>query len=223
MRKAVLTVFGGVLLFALSPAYAADMPVKGAPYAPAPSYYNWTGFYAGINAGYGFGTSNWSLGGVSTGDFDIDGFVVGGTLGYNQQIGRFVWGIEGDFDYSTIDGSSSSVVCLPGTCATANSWLATIRARLGWAFDRWMPFVTFGGAAGDIKATSILGSSTSTEFGWTFGGGLEAALWDNWTWKVEYLYIDLGDGSCTGACSPIGPINVDFKANLVRTGFNYRF
>jgi len=223
MRKTVSAVFGGVLLFAFSPAVAADMPVKGAPYAPGPALYNWTGFYAGINAGYGFGTSNWTnTAGVTTGNFNTNGFVVGGTLGYNLQTGRFVWGIEGDFDYSTIKGSITTAVCA-GTCSTANSWLATVRGRFGWSFDRWLPFITVGGAGGDIKATSILGSSTSTKFGWTIGGGIEAALWDNWTWKVEYLYVDLGTGSCSGACTGGATINVTHKINLARIGFNYRF
>jgi hypothetical protein len=90
---------------------AAELPVKApiykAPLRSVVSYYNWTGFYAGINAGYGFGTSTWSL--LSTGDIKPKGVVAGGTLGYNWQLGSFVYGIEGDFDWSGVKGSVTCV------------------------------------------------------------------------------------------------------------------
>jgi len=197
------------------------MPVK-APYAPA--YYNWTGFYLGINGGYGFGESNWSSALGSTGDFDTNGAVVGGTLGYNWQVGHAVFGLEGDLDWSDIKGSTSTAAfCAGGNCETRNNWLGTARGRIGYAFDRFMPYVTGGLAVGDIKATTPVGSTTETNAGWTAGGGVEAAIAGPWTAKVEYLYTDLGKGTCDAANCGGASADVGFRTNIVRGGINYRF
>lgn len=227
MKKAILASVGSVLLSALSPAFAADFPafpVKGVPpLAPPPyiePYYNWTGFYIGINAGYGFGESDWSVPiGVS---YDVDGFVVGGTLGYNIQTGAWVWGIEGDIAWSDISGTSRAAAC--GTsCTTDVNWLGTVRGRIGYAFDRWMPYLTAGGAFGDVDVRLRPGgSSSSVEFGWTAGAGMEWAILANWTAKAEYLYVDLGETTCSG-CGAVPAPNVSFQTHLVRGGINYRF
>jgi outer membrane immunogenic protein len=224
MKKSFFACVGSVLLSLLSPAFAADMPLmplKGPPAPYAVPYYNWTGFYIGINGGYGFGRSDWGAP-VSTPNFDVNGAVVGGTLGYNFQTGAIVWGVEGDFDWSNIRGTSHFGACGAPGCQTENNWLGTARLRLGYAFDRWLPFVTGGAAFGDVRAQSVLGKSSSTEFGWTAGAGIEWAFFSNWTAKVEYLYVDLGDGSCRSACSAVS-IPVAFQTNLVRAGINYRF
>jgi outer membrane immunogenic protein len=208
-------------------AQAADMPIKGPIYKGAPrsviSYYNWTGFYAGVNAGYGFGTSTWSL--LPGTSIKPKGALFGGTVGYNWQSGAIVYGLEGDFDWSGVKGS---IECVPGavTCETSNRWLATFRGRVGYAFDRWLPYVTGGGAYGNVKATaSLLGggassTSSSSQLGWTVGAGLEYAFMGNWTAKLEYLYVDLG--SFDAGIAPIVN-NVSFKENIVRAGLNYKF
>ena len=204
-------------------AQAADVPVRAPYYKGAPrsvvSYYNWTGFYAGVNAGYGFGTSNWSLPPASP---KPKGFLAGGTLGYNWQSGAIVYGIEGDFDWSNVKGSVSCAVVT--TCETSSNWLATFRGRVGYAFDRWLPYITAGGAYGNVKATATTGavstSASSAQFGWTFGAGLEYAFMGNWTAKLEYLYVDLG--SFNAGIAPIVN-NVSFKESIVRAGINYRF
>jgi outer membrane immunogenic protein len=127
-----------------------------------------------------------------------------------------VFGVEGDVDWSNIRGSS---VCGAGfSCETKNSWLATARGRVGYAFDRFLPYVTGGLAVGDIKSSvSGVDSSTNTKAGWALGGGVEYAIAGPWTAKVEYLYADLGRGS-----SVLGS-DTKFNASLVRGGINYRF
>ena len=210
-----------LLLAPMAAAEAADMPVKG-PYYKAPrsvvSYYNWTGFYAGINGGYGFGKSDWDFPAVSN---KPKGGMVGGTIGANWQYGAIVYGLEGDWDWSMLKDES---VCGVGTCETKNTWLATARGRLGYAFDRWLLYITAGGAFGHLKATNTgLGSSaSSTEIGWTAGAGLEYAFLGNWTAKIEYLYVDLGKFDCGASCGAI-PDNVSFKENIIRAGLNYKF
>jgi outer membrane immunogenic protein len=206
-----------VLLAAPLAAQAADLrqPYKAPSYSE-PVYANWSGFYVGLNAGYGFGTSNWDVPAVNT---SPKGAVAGLTLGYNFQTGVWLWGVEGDVDWSGMKGDAT---CALGICETKNDWLATVRGRLGYAgWSGWLPYITAGGAGGDIKATDALGSESKVKIGWTAGLGLEYALWTNWSVKAEYLYVDLGSFSC-GTCS-VGGTSVSFKSSLVRAGVNYRF
>lgn len=204
-------------------AQSADMPRSyKAPAYTAPAYANWSGFYVGINAGYGFGKSNWTNALATTGDFDVKGAMAGGTVGYNFQTGSWVWGLEGDFDWSGMKGTVGAPTCVPD-CETKNSWLGTARARLGYAgWNNLMPYITGGAAFGDIKATQGATAFTKTKIGYTAGVGLEYAFLGNWSTKVEYLYADLGKSTCDVATCGI-ETEAKFKANLVRVGLNYRF
>jgi outer membrane immunogenic protein len=226
--KRVLFASIGLLALALSgTANAADLQRRSAAPVTAPVYmpvaYNWTGFYAGITGGWGFGNSSWADSVANTGDFDVSGGLIGGTLGYNWQSGAAVFGVETDLSWSNMKGTAGAI-CAVG-CRTENSWLGTARGRLGYAVDRWMPFVSGGLAYGDIKA-NVPGSpgESATNAGWTLGGGAEVALPGNWTAKGEYLYVDLGDMNCSAAnCGGAGPTKVDFTSHIVRAGLNYRF
>jgi outer membrane immunogenic protein len=200
----------------------AEMPAKAPAYLAAPIY-NWTGLYLGLNGGGGWGRSSWDSTLAPTGDFNTSGGVIGGTAGYNWQMGQAVFGLEGDIDWSNIRGTASTAACPPG-CETRNTWLSTVRGRLGYAADRWMPYITGGVALGDIRANfpGAIGGSAS-KAGWTVGGGLEFALAGNWTAKAEYLYVNLGTFDCGANCGTAGPDNIKFNANIVRGGINYRF
>lgn len=240
---------GAVAFAAATPTFAADLPQPAAPppqapaayIPPAPPVYNWGGIYVGINGGYGFGNSDWNADSTSgfpgTGSFNVTGPLVGGTIGANFQTGQFVFGVEADGDWSDIKGSAS-MACGADTCSfqTSNDWLATLRGRVGYAFDRVLLYGTAGGAAGSVKTTftdttvGFSASSSSTEFGWTAGAGVEFALTDNITAKLEYLFVDLSNGTfscaagvCTGAGGPALSIPVSFDASLVRAGLNFKF
>ena len=138
MKRIVLA---AALALSAGSALAADLPAPPPPprapaaYVPvAAPLYNWSGIYVGINGGYGFGSSSWDFSPVtgfpaSTGNFDINGPLVGGTVGVNFQTGQFVFGVEADGDWSDIKGSAG--VCNPFICQTSNEWLATIRGRVG--------------------------------------------------------------------------------------------
>jgi outer membrane immunogenic protein len=203
-------------------AAAADLPPRPAPQpyykAPVMAAYNWTGFYIGVNGGGGFGRSAWD----TTGGFNISGGLVGGTIGYNYQFGQAVVGLEGDIDWADINGTTTTA-CVT-TCKTSDTWLSTVRGRLGYAADRFMPFITGGAAFGDVRATvpGFAGASNE-QAGWTLGAGLEFALAQNWTAKAEYLYVDLGKFNCGLSCSAVPTDNVSFTTSLVRAGVNYRF
>ena len=219
----------GVALAALmSTAVAADIPRRvveqRAVVAPIPVAvaYNWTGFYAGIHAGWGWGNGSFS-GPPPTRDFDVDGGLLGGQLGYNWQTNQFVFGVETDIAWSGIDGSTR---CGGIRCRIDNNWLGTTRARFGFAADRFMPFIAAGVAYGEVEANATGNrGADDTRVGWTIGGGVEYALpAPRWTAKLEYLFVDLDDFACNRACGARrGPDNVSFDAHIVRAGFNYRF
>jgi outer membrane immunogenic protein len=218
MKRVLLA---GVALAALmGSASAADIPrrvVERPVAAPVPyvAAYNWTGFYVGLNGGWGWGA-----------DTDGSGGLVGGTVGYNWQMNQVVFGLEADIAWSGIE--SDGDVCRRGLrCDASIDWFGTARGRVGLAMDRFMPYVTGGLAYGDVSATRAAGLPDRSEMqaGWTLGAGMEFALTAPWTAKLEYLYVDLGDldNFCGRRCGPGGPNNVEFNAHIIRAGLNYRF
>ena len=207
-------------LFAASRALAADLPVPAGPapaYYPVATVYDWGGGYIGINGGYAFGQSQWSdalnpSGNNSSGNFHVNGGLVGVTAGVSGQFGAWVLGVEGDFDWQGLSGSSSSAFCTglitstavpppPVTaaglsCKTQSNWFGTLRARFGYAWDRVLVYGTAGGAGVNVQtALSGLPPQTNPEFGWTAGAGLEWAFAENWTVKFEYLFVDLASNA----------------------------
>jgi|SRR6185369_9296013 len=231
MKRFVLAGLGALAVLSMAgAANAADlsrrhaMPVKAEPAFVA---YNWTGLYVGINGGAGFGTSRFeNL--LGTNSFNTSGGLVGGTIGYNHQLGAAVFGVEGDLDWSGIRGNTGvGGACTTTGCQTRNDWLGTARGRIGYAFNRFMPYVTGGAAFGNIKASADgLAGNNTTRVGYALGGGGEFALAGPWTAKLEYLYVDLGKASCpAGNCAAVGAgtTDVNFHTNVVRAGVNYRF
>lgn len=219
MKRFVFAAAAVAIVSSMTAANAADlgrrhvMPTKAPAYAPI---YNWSGLYAGINGGGGWGHSSVSGALSSAGDFKTSGGLIGGTVGYNYQMNQVVFGLEGDVDWSNLKGSATCAVGV--TCDVKNNWLGTARGRIGYAFDRYLPYVTGGLAVGDVKtAATGLGSSSQTKAGWTLGGGVEAAIAGPWSAKVEYLYVDLQNANAPSAST------TDFRSNIVRGGINYRF
>ncbi|MFZ3358430.1 MAG: outer membrane beta-barrel protein [Xanthobacteraceae bacterium] len=240
MKRILITAF--LSIAAAIPAFAADLPQPMAPQAPAAyvpvvaPVYNWGGIYVGINGGWGWGNGKWTAN-TGTGTFSANandnGGVVGGTLGANWQTGVLVFGVEGDWDYSGINTGTTSTICVvSGNCQTGDNWLSTIRGRFGYAMDRVLFYGTAGGAFANVQTTLNGASTTRTQSGWTAGVGAEWAFAENWTAKVEYLYVNLGNGNVSGACPaglascPVGtPFNVSvgLTENLVRAGVNFKF
>ncbi len=239
VKSFVVAVAVGMALGGIGRAIAADLPPPGGPPAAPAEYYpvksafkNWGGAYLGLNGGYAFGSSDWSVIGASTGHFNVSGFIIGATLGANFQFDAWVFGLEGDFDWSSLQGSSSVAGCaavvapIVGTaCQTKSDWLSTARVRVGYAFDRFLVFATGGLALNDLIMTLPgLGITTrDVEAGWTAGAGFEYAFTDNWTAKVEYLYVDFGKLTCltsTSVCANSPAITLN--ENVIRAGVNYK-
>ena len=216
MKKYLLASVAALGLVAAGAASAADLPSRKGPVA-APVYmppaFSWTGFYLGANAGYGWGNVN-ANGFANVGD--LDGFVGGGQVGYNYQMGQFVLGVEADLQGADLSSGNNL-----GLVNVKTEYFGTVRARVGVAFDRFMPYITGGWAYGNVK-TSIPGigfsSDRSHTGGYAVGGGLEYAFTNNIIAGVEYLYVDLGEKNILGAGTKVG---TDFS--VVRARLSYKF
>jgi outer membrane immunogenic protein len=207
MRKSVIA---GVAFAALigSPAFAADMALKGPPAPIAPAF-SWTGFYIGANLGAGWNQGNLSDSfGLFSGNANNNAtFLGGGQVGANYQINNIVLGVEGDFDWFANNNSGNGTTADGGTIISGSnngSWLTTLTGRLGVAVDRMLFYGKGGGAwVGNNNITLIdvpTGNAVSisnSNTGWVAGGGVEWAFAQNWTAKVEYDYVGLSNSSVT--------------------------
>lgn len=229
MRKLSLSILSALALVTAGAASAADLPVKARPaMTPVPAF-SWTGIYVGLNAGYGWGDTSGTLFAGAPGNPNIGGPLAGGQIGGNYQFANnIVIGIEADYQWADIDGSSTT---LAGVVRTAEvERFGTVRGRLGFAWDRWLAYVT-GGYAFGAKTNLTIGpaalvTSSSTLDGWTAGVGVEYAFAPNWSAKLEYLHIDLNDKTFftgLGACAVTSLCQAGANIDLVRVGLNYRF
>jgi outer membrane immunogenic protein len=153
------------------------------------------------------------------------GFLGGAQVGANYQTGPVVWGFEADYDASTQNKSLPAGVLTGSTSQTP--WFATLRGRIGMAFDRALVYGTAGGAAGELRSIATIPAgttSTTVTYGtWTAGGGVEYGLTDNLSARVEYLYLDKGHIATGVIGPPATTITTRVHDNLVRAGLNYRF
>jgi outer membrane immunogenic protein len=231
-------------------AQAADMAVK-APYlkAPVAMVYDWTGFYVGVNAGVGIGRDYTRMAIPAGLSFEASylnpqGGLGGGQVGYNWQVqnsffGALVFGVEADIQGTGMrDNFSCLIGCLPTQNNNFNQrldWFGTARARVGIATGPVLSYVTGGWAYGSVKTTytetlppggaANTGAFTSNQNrgGWVYGTGVEASLGGNWTGKIEYLYLNLGDRLDQFTLNGIGhAMSTDIREQIFRVGLNYR-
>jgi len=222
----------GVAAAALSAApiaaSGADLPTvipAKAPVVAAVPAYNWSGLYVGLNGGGGTGESMHTDAnfGVTTEKFHVGGGLVGGTAGYNFTVGRWIWGIEGDLDWAGIKGQSAAIAVAGGlaTYGTSLLELGTVRGRVGYAFDRFLPYLTGGLAVGDVQgsitAPTLVTSATQLRAGWAAGAGVEYGLSTSLSIKAEYLYVGLS------STTAVPMDNVGFRSSIIRAGLNWRF
>ena len=216
-----------LLAVVFAPAHATDMPVIKAPRAAIanPSSDDWSGFYVGLDAGYGWGWSRWSdpLGG--SGAAHLEGTVLGGHLGFNWQRGPLVLGVETDAAWANLAGSPGAGIgfCATGPCETKQNWIGTTRGRIGYAFGYWMPYLTGGLAYGGVEQTLPWGSASTTRVGWSAGAGLEVGLSKNWSSKFEFLHLDLGTATFFNAASGASTVSAPIKDDILRAGVSYHW
>jgi outer membrane immunogenic protein len=214
-----------------APAAAADL--SSAPIYKAPAIPTWAGAYVGVAGGGAWGGAtlrNNATGADQTPRFDMSGGIVGITSGFNIQSGNGLLGFEGDISAVSKKGSAFE---FPPNAAFSNEvreqWLSTFRGRLGYARDNWLLYATAGGAVANVTNNIVAPAGTISDqqwhWGWTAGGGLEVKLNQDWSAKVEYLYVGLQDKSYFNpAPSPGFPGNqrLHLDDHIVRVGVNYK-
>jgi outer membrane receptor protein involved in Fe transport/opacity protein-like surface antigen len=196
------------------------------PPAPVAGRYNWSGFYLGFNAGGAFGINTMSASaGAGSASVKEPGFLGGAQVGANYRTGSVVWGFEADYDASTQNKSLPAGVLTGSTSQTP--WFATLRGRLGMAFDRTLVYGTAGGVAGELRSIANIPAGTTNRtvtYGtWIAGTGIEYGITDNLSARVEYLYFDKGHIATGVIGPPATTITSRVQDNLVRAGLNYRF
>jgi len=224
MTSALVCLAGGSAL-------AADLPNQKAPpvYMPPPPAFSWSGLYIGGQVGYQWGTLTPNLvtpGGPAALPSSNNSGVVGGAhIGYNYQVSQLVFGLEGDVDGTGYNGGNAT-----GALAyTTNEYVeASIRGRVGFAWDRVLFYGTGGAAFGDFNNTYTgpggVDSVWDTRVGWTAGGGIEYAVTDNWSLRAEYRYTDFGYfNDPLTASIPGDSVSRHETDNRVQVGFSYKF
>jgi outer membrane immunogenic protein len=202
---AVLSTTCGLRAGDLPPSYPAPAPTAPAVVAP-PAGYSWTGVYLGIYSGDTFSTVTGPVNAVQD-----NGWVWGGIVGANYQMGNAVLSVEADYG-ATFNGSAFG--------ATGIESIGNVRGRIGWAFDRFHLFAAAGGSFADLRVTSFFGNSTTAWYaGWTVGGGIEYAAWWGVLTRLEYLYASYG--SQTINVPPSIPVSVD--VHTIRGALLWKF
>jgi outer membrane immunogenic protein len=210
--------------------------------AHAAAIYNWTGLYVGGHIGYGLSSASGlydqadAAGPTDLSGLKLNGLVAGGQLGFNWQISNFVVGVEADASYATVKRTIDSPEPAPrgpDPITAERENLASIRARLGFAFDRALIYGTggYGWTKHSLTITEAFDGSTGSvsvsKGGMVYGGGVEYALVNNLTVRLEYLHYAVGttvtlDPAVFSDADPGDSIKFG-NIDVVRLGVNYRF
>jgi outer membrane immunogenic protein len=244
----IRTLIASVAFIALGTAVAgaADLAVK-APPPPLPPPFSWTGFYIGANIGGAWANNRWTdtlfLTNFNNNNNGV--FIGGGQVGANYQIGQFVIGGEWDFDWAA--NNNGTGVFIPGVgnivVTNNNRWITTVAARFGVAVDHWLFYGKAGGGWVGNNNLTVTNTTTGVSFtcgtlgltncgnntgGWLVGAGFEYAFTNNWTVKLEYDYLGLGNRTFfvpAGAPFLAGDTFTTNNRNvqMVKVGVNYLF
>ncbi len=229
----------------VGPVRAAELPLK-APPPPPPS---WTGFFFGANINPGMGTTKFYDIYGPTPDYALDadaktrGWLGGFQLGYNYQIGQFVVGAEGSFDWGGIKSDFSCFSFGNQTCSSTDEWIASLTGRFGPVIGPALLYVDGGPAWARNAVSNIAGTQACVPAGgatvcsvpgdlfqgnailpgWTVGGGVQYRFSPNWSVFLEYDYFNFGEHPITLVDGGTGvfPEDVKQQLQLIRLGFDY--
>lgn len=228
MRKAILGAIGlavaGVIGLS-GAASAADVYARGGSLKDEPVgafLPTWAGLYIGGSVGYSWGDAESTLTDFGVFDTEPEGAVYGAHLGYNFQRDNVVFGVEASINGTNMEDSS---FVNRAELVNELDWYATGVARLGLAHGSTL-FYGFGGVAwGQVTTTFDTDerfTDEETHVGWTAGVGIEHALSDRFSLRLEYAHVDLGseDAFKQDGCSTC---EVDFDFDVIKVGASYRF
>jgi outer membrane immunogenic protein len=245
--KKLLLAAGTLAASFAGPAMATDLARRPAPvYAPPPpvvTYFSWTGCYVGGNGGGVWVNKEWvdrnplnPSFGSSFGSHTASGGLGGVQAGCNYQVGGWVFGVQGDYDWAGATGSNANSVFTRLTDQSQIESLASVTARTGYAWDRFFGYVKGGGAWERDNYSLLVGGATvatasETRGGWTIGIGAEYAFLDWLTGFVEYDYYDFGTRTnsltcafaACGLASTTVPFDVKETKNVLKAGLNFKF
>ncbi|SHM01440.1 outer membrane immunogenic protein [Bradyrhizobium lablabi] len=248
MKKFLLGTVGLLALGLAAPASAADLAAR--PYTKAPPivtapFYDWSGFYIGLNGGGGWSHKCWDLTNVTgipvspsvaEGCHNATGGLVGGQIGYRWMSGPVVFGLEAQGDWADLKGSNpSSLAALTPllTNQTKIDAIGLFTGQVGYAWNNVLWYLKGGGAVTHDKYTGfltgagiVLDQASETRWGGTVGTGVEFGFAPNWSVGVEYDHLFMGNRSITFPTtvfvgSRVDSIKQDVDMATVRV--NYRF
>jgi outer membrane immunogenic protein len=246
MAKLRIATAAALALFAATAANAADIarPVYKAAPVVVPMY-DWSGFYIGINGGWGradFDHSyniwgHYNLAPGDTFDYSKSGGILGGHLGYNWQAGQWVFGVEGAIQKTWLDSGAQTSPFYPATDTWQSKmdWMASVTGRVGYAWNNVLGYVKGGWAYASfndyVQDTVDFVSVDGSRNGWTLGVGFEYAFAPNWTFGVEYNYYDFGSANINaystnfngGTFYPGTDHNLDLTVQSVLGRLTYKF
>lgn len=236
MKTLLKAAVAAIALMSGGASLAADMPRRGLlPPAPElPTFYDWSGVYAGGQLGYSWSSDRASefatAGRLPLGrsfDYSPSSFIGGVRLGFNYQLGAVVLGVEGDIEginARTGQGDAGGLVRL------RQDWQGSVRARLGYSLDRILVYATGGVAFTRLEyayVSPLAGLSETIESsrtGWTVGGGVDYALTDRLILGIDYRYTDYGRFDHVGSSAYLGrTVEHEPSAHAVRASLAYKF
>jgi outer membrane immunogenic protein len=235
MMKKILLAGTALATLVSGSAMAADLrPARAPIYTKAPMMapaYSWTGCYVGGNAGGLWTTKTWSNAttGAAQSTQDISGGLAGGQIGCNYQVTTWVFGIQGDYDWSNAGGTAADASFVGGTDHSNVKSLASVTGRVGYTWDRFLGYVKGGGAwvRDDYSVTNVAGlasSASETRNGWTLGVGGEYAFTDWLSGFAEFDYYDYGTTSNTfTGLLGTGTSNIKQTVSVAKGGINFKF
>lgn len=243
----VILIGGAALSLLTVSAFGADLGTRFNP--PAPPPFTWTGCYAGGHADGGFGQQDLAdtagalapTTGFTSANLRTTGYMLGGQVGCDYQFGaNWVLGIEGAASGGNIGGRATAAQTVPGggpgdnaTFKDTTDFLASVTARSGYAWDRWLLYAKGGVALADNRY-SVPGvfaglpydfDGSETRLGWTAGAGIEWALWNDWSVKLEYDYYGFGTRNVTfieETTNQTGPEEIKQNIQVILLGLNFR-
>jgi outer membrane immunogenic protein len=209
MRLPFITLSASIaIVAAISSTAAIADGYRGRPAYAVPPIANWTGFYIGGNIGGAWSDVEWSN--ISlTGDRlneGASGFIGGGQIGYNQQFGNIVLGVEATLSGADLNRDFHSIL-FPAVSFSADvNTIATVTGRFGVAGDQWLFYGKAGWAGAQVEFSGRDDPAVSADRfsfdnwrnGWTAGLGLEYKVARNISFGVEYSFIELNSDTHNG-------------------------